>query len=72
MDSTKLYDLFKQLFPLFDVKKFDKVGDYSIQIHTSVPGITFIFTFRSPVEWRLETAEMFGKTLAKETEGNEF
>lgn len=64
----KLYDLFRQLFPLFDIQAFRKVGDYSLKIDTSVPGIAFIFTFKSPVEWRLETAEMFGKELVKEND----
>lgn len=58
--------MFRQLFPLFDVFKFDKVGDYSIRIFTSVPGIEFIFTFRSPVDWRLETVSMFGNNIEKE------
>lgn len=66
MESMKLYDLFRQLFPLFDIQAFRKVGEYSLQIDTSVPGISFIFTFRSPVEWRLETTNMYGKELAKE------
>ena len=66
METLKLYDMFKQLFPLFDVYRFDKVGEYSIRIFTSVPGIEFIFTFRSPMDWRFETASMFGNELAKE------
>lgn len=72
MDELKLYDLFKQLFPLFDVIKFSKVGDCSIQVFTSVPGMAFIFTFKSISDWRLETTSMYGHEVIKEIEENEF
>lgn len=68
METTKLYDIFRKFFPLFDVKEFAKIGEFSIMIKTSVPKLEFIFTFHSPLEWRLETCEMFGKELDKRAE----
>lgn len=66
MDELKLYDLFRQLFPLFDVISFNRAGENSIQLFTSVPGLAFIFTFKSISEWRLETTCMYGNELVKE------
>lgn len=72
MDAIKLYDMFRQLFPLFDVQSFEKAGEYSILIHTSVTGISFIFTFRSPLDWRFETVSMYGMQLFEKENENEF
>lgn len=66
MDTIKIYDAFRQLFPLFDVRDFRRFGEYSIFIETSIPGMEFIFTFRSPSKWRFETAEIYGTDIVKE------
>lgn len=68
MEPLIIYDRFKQLFPLFDARRFESAGKYSIKIYTSVPDLTFIFTFKSPMEWRFETTELFGWTINDNTE----
>lgn len=60
------YKFFTELFPLFDVAKFDQIGDSnSYQVKTS-SGLNFIFTFKSIMSWRFETPKMYATQLEKE------
>lgn len=63
MTHNHIYDIFKQLFPLYineDVIYFQN-GKNSIRLRglTGFYRKEFVFTYNSPLDWKFETVESF-------------
>lgn len=63
MAPHAIYENFRLLFPLYNIAAFSSVGKHSIRLKTLAPKMEFIFTYKSPSEWRFETLETFGSGL---------
>lgn len=70
MVPQMIFDQFRTLFPLFSVTAFSSIGKHSIKIKTEYPDMEFIFTYKSPIEWRFETVKTYTNELKEKKHGN--
>lgn len=62
MTYKALLELYNEMFPKCPAVRYWKKSTHSLRIRVGAPSQDVIFTYFSPLEWKLETIAMWEKS----------